>query len=63
MTEDQIERRVEMIMDALDARLMSGSLSQSDYDQEVKRLRAWAEQQYQKSPPSPFGDEPKGAAH
>lgn len=47
MTEDQIERRVEMIMDSLDARLMSGSLSQSDYDQEVKRLNDWAERQYQ----------------
>jgi hypothetical protein len=62
MTEDQIERRVERIMDTLDARLMSGSLSQSDYDQEVKRLRAWAERQYQKSPPAPIGDEPKRAA-
>lgn len=49
MTEDQIERRVEMIMDSLDARLMSGCLSQSDYDQEVKRLRAWEESQYQES--------------
>lgn len=49
MTEDQIERRVERIMDSLDARLMSGCLSQSDYDQEVKRLRAWAERQYQES--------------
>lgn len=46
MTEDQIERRVEMIMDSLDARLMSGSLSQSEYDQEVKRLNDWAEEQY-----------------
>jgi len=46
MTEDQIERRVERIMDTLDARLMSGSLSQSDYDQEVKRLHDWAEEQY-----------------
>jgi hypothetical protein len=46
MTEVQIERHVETIMDLLDARLMSGCLSYSEYNQEVQRLREWADRQY-----------------
>lgn len=38
MTEDQIERIAERKMDRLDARLMSGELSQAQYDTEVKAL-------------------------
>jgi hypothetical protein len=49
MTEDQIERRIERVMDALDARLMDGRLSQADYDWEVKNLETWASQQYRAS--------------
>ena len=62
MTKVQIERRVEMIMDTLGARLMSGCLTYSEYNQEVQRLREWAEQQYEKLPQAPIGDEPKRAA-
>jgi hypothetical protein len=43
MTEDQIERRVERMMDALDAQLMSGALTQGEYDSNVRDLDAWAE--------------------
>lgn len=46
MTEEQIERKVERAMNALDARLMSGSLTQADYDHEVMILDKWAQQQY-----------------
>jgi hypothetical protein len=46
MTEDQIERRVERVMDALDARLMDGRLSRADYDREVIILDKWASQQH-----------------
>jgi hypothetical protein len=45
MTEEQIERRVERAMDRLDARLMSGRLSQAEYDREVVALDKWALQQ------------------
>jgi hypothetical protein len=53
MTEDQIERRVERVMDALDARLMSGKLSQADYDWEVVSLDKWASQQYRAQEAAP----------
>jgi hypothetical protein len=43
MTEDQIERRVERMMDALDAQLMNGALTQREYDSNVRDLNAWAE--------------------
>jgi hypothetical protein len=46
MTEDQIERRVERAMDRLDAKLMSGRLSQAEYDHEVVILDKWALQQH-----------------
>jgi hypothetical protein len=46
MTEEQIERRVERVMDALDAQLMSGSLTQADYDCNVRDLNAWAEAKF-----------------
>jgi hypothetical protein len=49
MTEDKIERRVERAMDRLDARLMSGRLSQAEYDREVVILDKWASQQYRAS--------------
>ncbi len=45
MTEDQIERKVERAMDRLDARFMSGRLSQAEYDREVVILDKWASQQ------------------
>jgi len=46
MTEEQIERAVEWKVDVLDKRLMDGSLSQEEYDNEMKRIRAWADYQY-----------------
>lgn len=42
MTEDQVERWVERQVDMLDARLMSGKLSQTDYDSEIRALDAEA---------------------
>lgn len=49
MTEDQIERRVERTMDSLDHRLLSGKLSQADYDREVVCLDKWAQQQVRRA--------------
>lgn len=46
MTEEQIERIAESRMDSLDSRLMSGKLSQSEYDAETRKLNRWCEDQY-----------------
>lgn len=46
MTEDQIERRVERMVDHLDALLLAGELSQRDYDSNMRDLDRWAEAQY-----------------
>jgi hypothetical protein len=46
MTVDQIERAVEIRTDALDRRLMSGQLSQAEYDAKMKALGQWAEREY-----------------
>ena len=46
MTEDQIERRVERMIDSLDARFMRGTLSREEYDREMDDITAWANLQY-----------------
>lgn len=45
MTIDQIERRAEARMDALDRRLMKGLLTQAEYDREVQALDRDTERQ------------------
>jgi hypothetical protein len=42
MTEEQIERKVERMIDHLDHLLLSGAISQKDYDITVKDLNIWA---------------------
>lgn len=46
MTEDQIERRVERMTNHLDHCLMSGSMTQKNYDHAMRELHQWAEAQY-----------------
>ena len=46
---DRIERFVEKTMDRLDENLMSGVLTQQEYDAEVKALNKWAEREYDRS--------------
>lgn len=46
MTEDQIERRVEKMTDHLDRCLMSGAMTQRDYDKNMRELNRWSEAQY-----------------
>jgi hypothetical protein len=41
-SEEQIERRVERMTDYLDACLMSGVMSQRDYDGAMRELGQWA---------------------
>lgn len=54
MTENQIEMIVERKMDALDAKLLSGLISQSDYDNAVCDLDKWGEIQYKALRDAPF---------
>jgi hypothetical protein len=42
MTEEQIERRVESMVDHLDRLLMSGQMTQGDYDAAMRSLDQWA---------------------
>lgn len=44
--ENRIELQVERKMDRLDARLMAGTLTQLEYDAEVKKLNLWADSEY-----------------
>ena len=45
-TEESIERWVERRMDQLDAQLMSGKLTQAEYDHWTKDLNEFAERAY-----------------
>ena len=46
MTEEQIERRVERMMDHLDRVFMAGQIDQKTYDLGVRDLHEWAEAKY-----------------
>ena len=48
MTEDMIELKVERMTDILDARLMTGVLTQQRYDAAMRELAQWADNQYAK---------------
>lgn len=41
MTEEQLERRAEQRMDSLDRQLIGNTLTQAEYDMEVKRIDTW----------------------
>lgn len=42
MSEDEIERRVERMVDALDRRFMNGKMDQAQYDAEMAKIDAWS---------------------
>jgi hypothetical protein len=46
MTEDQIERRVEKMVDHLDRIFMAGLIDQASYDSQMADLQRWADRQY-----------------
>lgn len=50
MTEDQIERRVERLFDALDRRFMNSAMTQAEYDAAAADISAWADAQYGRRP-------------
>lgn len=43
MTEEQIERRVCVMMDALDRRYLRSDMSDQEYKREVDAIDAWAQ--------------------
>lgn len=45
MSEELLELVVERMTDLLDARLMAGKLTQTDYDQTMRDLNHWANTQ------------------
>jgi hypothetical protein len=45
MTEDQIERMVEKMVDRADALFMSGRLTQAQYDARMAEIAQWADNQ------------------
>jgi hypothetical protein len=48
MTEQDIKLKVERMIDRLDRRFMSdaNTMTQVEYDAEVRKIYAWAEEQY-----------------
>ncbi len=50
LTTEQIERRAERAMDRLDRGLMTGIMTQAEYDREVSILDKWAQAQYDAQP-------------
>lgn len=46
MTAEQIELYVERRTDAIDARFLSGQMTQAEYDHAMALLNDWAEGQY-----------------
>jgi uncharacterized membrane protein len=49
MTEQQIEESVARKVDALDRRYLNGALTEDEYQQAIRNLDAWAEEQYRAS--------------
>lgn len=46
--EQMIEIKVERMTDNIDARYMNGELSDSQYNEEIRAIDAWAEAEYAK---------------
>jgi hypothetical protein len=45
MTEDQIERAVERLIDSLDQQFLTSNMTQAAYDAAMREIDQWAEQQ------------------
>jgi len=42
MSEDEVERRVERMVDALDRRFLTSKMDQAQYDAEMAKIDAWS---------------------
>lgn len=51
MTEEQIERQVERMTNALDARFMAdnNTMTQAEYDAESKKIGEWADAEFSRA--------------
>lgn len=47
LTEEQIERKVELQFDLLDLKLIGGAITQAEYDARCRAIGEWAEREYQ----------------
>lgn len=47
LTEEQIERKVEVAIDRLDRHLLSNQITQDQYDRDIASIDRWASEQYQ----------------
>lgn len=52
--ENQIECRVEKMVDRLDRRFMNGAIEQAEYDREMVVIDKWAQQQIDALASAPF---------
>lgn len=59
MSPEAIERKVERMVDHLDALLMAGELSQADYDGAMGDLDAWARGEYHRRVRRPVSEPPQ----
>jgi hypothetical protein len=48
MTEEQIERGVEVRTNAIDRALMDGRMTQTEYDSSMESLNRWADANYER---------------
>ena len=49
MTEDQIERRVERMVDRLDKQYMGGEITEKEYSLQMRLISSWADTMYKAS--------------
>jgi len=49
MTEQQLEARIERLIDRLDKDFMFGLITQEQYDEQFLAIQAWATEQEQKA--------------
>jgi hypothetical protein len=52
MTEDQIERSVELKTNAADNALMSGRMTQAEYDAHMREITRWADNMVERTAPA-----------
>lgn len=46
MTEDQIERRAERMMNALDRAYLASGMTEAEYREEIRKIDNWARDEY-----------------
>lgn len=54
MTENQIERIAEQRMDRLDREYLNTVMDSNTYDEEVRKIKDWADAEYRKISLAPF---------